>query len=437
MIFAGAKARLSPYANRQLWVIALLGIASGLPFGALADPLSAWLLEQGLSLTSIGLFAYLSLPYTLKPLWAPLLDHYRPPLGLGRLGRRRGWLLLIQLLALAAIVGLGSLNPAREIWLVGGVVLLIAFASASQDIVVDALRVESLSAAQAPAGAAVMVPAYRIGQLLAGAGGLALAQLAGWQVAWAAVGGCMIVGMVGTLLIRPQPPQQDAAPSPEQSPEQLFEQPAAPPSGWQTLRASFLNPLRHLLHQPNAWLLLLIILLYRLPDAFLAPMRVPLLLHVGFDKITLAEINKLVGFGATVLGGFVAHGLIQRLTLARVLWWGALAQGASNLLFLPLLRWGADRTLLTYAVAMDNLLGGIVSVAMVILLTRACRHPGYTASQYAVLSAVMSLSRTLVSGLTGLAADSLGWGGFLILTALLAIPVLPLLPRLRKSGLLF
>ncbi|MFN5174837.1 MAG: MFS transporter, partial [Holosporaceae bacterium] len=286
-------------------------------------------------------------------------------------------------------------------------------------------------------GAAVMVPAYRIGQLLAGAGGLALAQLAGWQVAWAAVGGCMIVGMVGTLLIRPQPPQQDAAPSPEQSPAPLPEQPAAPPSGWQTLRASFLNPLRHLLRQPNAWLLLLIILLYRLPDAFLAPMRVPLLLHVGFDKITLAEINKLVGFGATVLGGFVAHGLIQRLTLARVLWWGALAQGASNLLFLPLLWWGADRTLLTYAVAMDNLLGGIVSVAMVILLTRACRHPGYTASQYAVLSAVMSLSRTLVSGLTGLAADSLGWGGFLILTALLAIPVLPLLPRLRKSGLLF
>jgi PAT family beta-lactamase induction signal transducer AmpG len=114
-----------------------------------------------------------------------------------------------------------------------------------------------------------------------------------------------------------------------------------------------------------------------------------------------------------------------------------LAQGASNLLFLPLLWWGADRTLLTYAVAMDNLLGGIVSVAMVILLTRACRHPGYTASQYAVLSAAMSLSRTLVSGLTGLAASTLGWGGFLILTALLAIPVLPLLPRLRKSGLVF
>ena len=429
MAMMGVRARLSPYANRQLWVIALLGVASGLPFGALADPLSAWLLEQGLSLTSIGLFAYLSLPYTLKPLWAPLLDHYRPPLGLGRLGRRRGWLLLIQLLALAAIVGLGQLNPAKEIWLVGGVVLLIAFASASQDIVVDALRVESLSAAQAPAGAAVMVPAYRIGQLLAGAGGLALAQVAGWQVAWAAVGGCMIVGMVGTLLIRTPPPQQDF--------EQLPEQPAAPPSGWQTLRDSFLNPLRHLLQQPNAWLLLLVILLYRLPDAFLAPMRVPLLLHVGFDKITLAEINKLVGFGATVLGGFVAHGLIQRLTLARVLWWGALAQGASNLLFLPLLWWGADRTLRTYAVAMDNLLGGIVSVAMVILLTRACRHPGYTASQYAVLSAAMSLSRTLVSGLTGLAASTLGWGGFLILTALLAIPVLPLLPRLRKSGLVF
>jgi PAT family beta-lactamase induction signal transducer AmpG len=414
------QARLAGFANRRLWCVGLLGIAAGLPFGALADPLSAWLVEYGLGLGSIGLFAFLSLPYTLKPLWAPLLDHYRPPFLLRRLGRRRGWLLLLQLLGFVALSTLGWLNPATHIWATVVVVFCFAVVSASQDILVDAVRVEILTEAEAPLGAAVVIPAYRIGMLLAGAGGLALAQTNGWTVAWVAMAACLGFGALGTLLLPLQ-----ATPAAPANNIQL--------SSRQMLLDGFVMPFRHLLQRRDAGWFLAFVLLYRISDGFFAPMRVPMLLAVGFDKMTLAEINKLVGFAATLVGGFVAQGLIRRFGLYRLLWWGAFAQGASNLLFWPRQWMGADRLMLMTAVASDNFIGGVVSIAVVVLLTRACNHPDYTASQYAALSAVVALSRTMVSGVTGYVALALGWSGFLWLSAVLSLIALPLLWRIKAG----
>ncbi len=397
--------------------ILLMGFASGLPLLLTTSTLSYWLSRRGVDKTAIGLFALVGLPYALKFLWAPALDLVRLPWLGGRLGRRRAWTLVSQAALALAILGLGGADPAQAPLATAALALLVAFCSATQDVAIDAYRIEVLREHEQGAGAAVTQVGYRGGLLLAGAGAVALSDFVSWPVVFAVLSACVGVGVLGVAI----------APEPD-APASLHD--AVTP-------ASVLEPLRDLLGRPQAFAIIAFALLYKFGDAIAGTMSMPFFDELGFSGVEIASVTKVFGIVAN-LAGVVAGGLlVARIGIWRSLLAGGVLQAVTNLLFAAQAHVGHDLGMLTLAIGADGFTGGLASAAFVAFLSSLCRK-GMSATQYALLTSLMAVGRTVLSSGSGWLADRIDWVSFFVLTTGLAVPGLVLLawlwPRKGAGG---
>lgn len=395
---------------RRLTAVAAQGVASGTPYMVGTRLLQGWLTATGVPLGMIGLLAYAELPYTLKMLWAPLLDRWPIPWP----DRRRGWLLLLQGLLVAVIAAMSLLRPGQQqasLVAIGVAALLLAVVSATQDIVVDAYRTDLLPQEERGAGAAATNLGYRGAMLAVGAGGFILAGRVGWPMAFAASALLMLAVIPFTLTApRLQPIEHQVT----------------------SLRQAVVGPAREFLRRTGggrAAMLLALVLLYRWPDGLLGVMAVPFLLQQGFSPEVVGSVLAGWGIAATIAGTVLGGVLFGRLGMNRSLWLFALVGAAGNLSYAALARFGGGMPALLAAVGLENLGGGLVGAAFVALLMSLC-NPRFSATQYALLSGVYALSRSLLSGPAGFLAEGVGWTPFFLLSAAAGLPAFLLMTRL-------
>jgi PAT family beta-lactamase induction signal transducer AmpG len=394
-------------------IILLLGFASGLPLALTSSTLTFWLAESGTSKGAIGLFAVVALPYTLKFLWAPLLDQIPLPL-LGRLGRRRGWGIFIQILLALAIVALGRADPALHLHRAAVLALLVGFLAASQDIVIDALRVEVLPLPDQGMGAALIVLGYRLGMLASGAGALYLAQYGGWQLAYTVMAGLLGIGALGFLLS----PASDVRDQESEVRKKAF-------------LISDLCFLISGLRRPNWPLIAAFIVLYKLGVVWALAMTSPLYVDLGFTKPEIASISKVFGILAMIAGGFAGGWLVKRRGILPALLGSGLAQMLCLYAFAGLALAGHSLPWLALAIGSENFTGAMATAAFVAYLSSLCNRD-YTATHYALLSALAGVTRDLLSAPSGLLAEHLNWVEYYTLVPLASLPGLGLLLILRR-----
>ncbi|MDD2604479.1 MAG: AmpG family muropeptide MFS transporter [Desulfobacterales bacterium] len=391
------------FSGRML-VSLLMGFACGLPLLLTITVLQAWMTEVGVDLSVIGLMALVGLPYTLKFLWAPIFDRYCPPF----LGRRRGWLIMVQVCLIAAIAALGMTDPAARPWLVAVAALLVTFFSASQDILVDAYRREDLSDAELGLGASLYVNGYRLGMLLASGGGLILADHISFPGVYLLMAALMLPALATTLACR-EPPMTAGRP--------------------RTLAEAVIAPLQEYFQRRGALWILAFILLYKIGDSMASAMTIPFYLELGFSKTEIGAVVKLFGFWATI-GGSLAGGLMMlRLGITRSLWIFGLLQALSTAGFAVLARIGPSAPWLAGVIGFENLSGGMGTAAYVAYMA-SITHKKFTATQYALLSSLMGVPRVIAAAPTGFLADRLGWAPFFIACMLAALPGMLLLVKI-------
>jgi len=425
---------VSIYLDRRVLVILFLGFSEGLPLALTGSTLSVWLREQGVSKTGIGLFALVTMPYALKFLWAPLIDRLRLPLLTRLFGRRRGWALVTQAGLMVALLGLAGTNPATELWWTALFAVLVSFCSASQDIVVDAYRVEVLDENRQAAGAAVLVLGYRFGMLAAGAGALYIADFHGWRVAYEAMAALVLVGVV-TILINKEP---KVAVSPEslQREQHVADWLAARPhlSGRMAALLSWLYgavvaPFAQFMSRKGWVVMLAFIATYKLGEVLAGVMSSPFYVDLGFTKLEIANVTKLFGLWATIIGGLLGGLLVGRVGVLRGLMIGGILQMVSNISYVALAWAGHDVSALAVTVAVENVCGGVATAAFVAYLSGLC-NVAYTATQYALLSSFYKLGGDLFGASSGWLADRMDWVSFFLLSMAGALPALILLTRL-------
>jgi PAT family beta-lactamase induction signal transducer AmpG len=409
------------YGDRRLLVVFLLGFASGLPLLLTLSTLSIWLTEEGVSLTDIGLFTMVGMPYTLKFLWAPLVDRLPVPLLTRCLGRRRAWLVTLQAGLAVAIVGLGATHPRTAPFWTALAALLVAFLSASQDIVVDAYRIEIVKEHEQGAAAAMTQFGYRIGMLASGAGALLLAERVPWRWVYVAMGALLLVG-TATALAAPEPPGALAASR------------GSGAGALGRLRGAVVAPLAEFLLRNGARVALLVlafILLYKLGDAFAGVMANPFYVKLGFTKAEIAGVTKVFGLAATLGGVFLGGVVVGRYGVMRALLVCGALQMLSNLMFAAQAVAGPDVRVLVLTIGFENLAGGMGSAAFVAYLSLLC-HVAYTATQYALFSSFMAVGRTVLASGSGWVADRVDWVTFFVVSTLLALPGLAILVWMIK-----
>jgi len=400
----------SLYLQPRIIAIVFLGFSSGLPLALTASTLGVWLKEASVSLTSIGLFALVATPYALKFLWSPLIDGAPFPVLSKLLGRRRGWLIATQLALMLSIVWLGLADPTVNPWITAAVALLVAICSASQDIVIDAYRVEILKPEQQGAGAASIVLGYRLGMIISTAGALYLASHVSWLATYGIMAALVSIGMITVLLSgEPESPPSLTLPRKRERGIRLW------------LRQHVIAPFADFMQRPHWLAILLFILLYKLGDAFMGVMTNPFLLDIGFSKEQIATIVKLYGVIATIVGSFIGGAMVFRLGTVRTLWICGIAHGLTNLMFVLQARAGADSGLLALSITLENMSGGMGTAAFVAFMS-GLTHARFTATQYALLSSLAAFGRTWLSTPAGWFAERLGWQEFFLLSAALAIP---------------
>jgi len=389
----------------------LMGFSSGLPLLLTLTVLQAWMKEEGVDLTVIGAVTLVGLPYTLKFVWAPVLDRFTPPF----LGRRRGWLLVIQLALMGAVAGLGRTDPLGKPWMVIAAAFAVTFFSASQDIVIDAYRREDLPDRELGLGSSLYINGYRIGMLLASGGGLILADRIPFSAVYLIMAACLIPG-VATTLLAPEPSLPAGAPT--------------------TLKEAVIDPLVEYFQRNGALSILAFILLYKIGDSMASAITTPFYLEVGFSKTEIGAVVKLFGFWATI-GGALAGGIAMvRLGIYRSLWIFGVLQALSTAGFALLARIGCSIPLLSGVIAFENLSSGMGTAAYAAFMA-SITHKRFTATQYALLSSLMGVPRVMASAPSGFLAKHMGWGAFFVFCALAAIPGLLLLyrlvPEIRKN----
>lgn len=411
---------VSIYWERRLIIVFLMGFASGLPFLLSAATLSIWLTEAGVSLTAIGLFALVGTPYNLKFLWAPVIDRWPLP-GLSKaLGRRRSWMLVIQLALMGSIIALGLSDPQSSPGITALFALAVAFFSASQDIVIDAYRIEILDEDQQGAGAAMTQAGYRFGLLSSGAGALYFATLAEWSLVYGVMAGLVLVGLITTLRA-PIPRMDRSERATAQSRKRWFRQAVVGP---------FVEFFQR--NDPGvAFLILAFILLYKFGDAFAGVMANPFYIKIGFTKVQIANVSKIFGVFATLLGVFVGGLVVKRYGILNSLLYCGILQMFSNLMFAGQAAIGADVRFLFLTIGIENLSGGMGSAAFVAYLSLLC-DTAYTGTQYALFTSFMAFGRTWLSALSGWIAENTDWITFFGISTAVAVPGLVLLFFMMK-----
>lgn len=411
---AAAKSIWKILSQPKFLVLMALGFSSGLPLALTASTLFVWMREVGVDLTTIGLFAALGAPYTLKFMWSPLVDHLRLPVLTNLFGRRRSWMLFSQVLLILAIIALGYTSPETNPGTTALVAFSVAFLSATQDIVIDAFRVEKLEKHEQGAGATAVVYGYRIGMLASGAGALYLAANYSWSVTYLAMATLILVGSLATLVSK-EPEASDVAAA-NGRPENVII--------W--LEKAVIEPFADFLTRKGWLFILLFIVLFKFGDALVGTMTNPFLIDLGFSKTEIANVAKLFGFWATMGGLGLGGILLTKVSLFRALIVSFVVQIASTAMFVIQAQVGYDLELLAGTVAAENLASGMGTAIFVAYLSVLCNIK-YTATQYALFSSLFAISRTLLSTGSGALAEQFGWATFFILTMVAAIPGIVLL----------
>jgi len=422
---------MTVYLQPRVLIVLVLGFSSGLPLALSGSTLLVWMRESGVDLGTIGLFALVGTPYTLKFLWAPLVDALHVPLLTRWLGRRRGWLVFAQLLLIGAILLLALTDPAKSPFYVALGALLVAAASATQDIVVDAFRVESLPESEQAAGMASYVAAYRIGMLISTAGALflvsgfeatGLTKSIAWMWGYIAMAAMVLIGMIAALV----------ATEPEQS-RRAAEATSGESAVTRVITAA-VGAFTEFLTRKDVWAVLAFVILYKFTDSFSGTMTAPFVIDLGFTRNDYAAIVKGVGLAATLIGGFAGGFLARAWSLEACLWTGGVLQAISNLAFAWLAFVGHNQWALALAITVENFTGAIGTVIFVAYLSSLCQSPLHTATQYALLTAFAAIGRTYLSAGAGYVAQATGWPAFFVLSVLVAVPSLILLAWLQRRG---
>jgi len=397
--------------NKRLLVVFLLGFSSGLPLALITSTLQAWFADSGMSVLATGMLSLISLPYVYRILWGPLLDRY----SLTSLGKRRSWMLLTQVLLLAGFNIMAWLTPGQFPQLIAVLALLLAFFSATQDIAIDAQRIEYLPVAEHGLGASLAVSAYRLAMLVAGGLALIIAQHFGWAVTYRLIGSLMLIGVFTTLF------------STEPSHTVV--------KNTSSFTDAFIEPFRDLLQQPGTISLLLFIIFYKLGEAFTTTTSgivMPFLIQgLGFSLDSIGYINKMLGIISILAGGLTAGFLLLHWSLYRALLIFGLLQALTNILFALLAMTGKNMFLFAIAVVSDNFAAGMGSTALVALFMRLVRQP-YTATQFSLLVAVSTLPRIFSGPFAALLQMRFGWVGLYQLSFLLALCFIPFLKKIKQ-----
>jgi MFS transporter, PAT family, beta-lactamase induction signal transducer AmpG len=413
----GWRRSIATYTDRRVLLVLALGFASGLPLLLTYTTLSAWLATVGVRRAAIGAFALVGTPYAFKFVWSPLIDWLPPPLPLGR---RRGWGVTIQVALIASLLALGSCDPKRHLGVMAGLALVVAFLSASQDIVIDAWRVEILPLDLQGSGAGMIQTGYRVGMLVAGAGALVVAARFGWFAAYATMAALLVLGML-VFLFGPEPRLAEAASTAKM---------IASHRGWAALRhrlsIAVIGPFADFMRRPIWVVILLFVVGYKLGEATAGAMSTPLYISLGFSLDEIAAVSKVVGLIGTVAGALIGGLVTVRFGIVRSLLLCGLLQAAGNLFFVLQAEGGHRLGYLALCVTAENLTGAMAGAALIAYLSSLC-SPEFTATQYALLSSLASVGRTLVASSSGLLAEALGWVRFFLLTTVVTVPALLLL----------
>jgi PAT family beta-lactamase induction signal transducer AmpG len=401
-------------ADRRVALILALGYSSGLPLLLVFGTLSAWLRESGVPVTTIGLFSYLALAYSFKFVWSPIVDAFDVPMLSRLVGRRRAWMLTAQSLVAVGLIGVGLSNPATSIAITAVCAFLVAFGSATQDVVVDGFRIDVAPTSRQGVLAAAYQLGYRLALLCAGAGALYIAEYRSWHLAYFAMAALMVVGMTATLLA----PVVDKMPEPE------------PAAGPRKLAPKFsfaeavIAPLRDLFQRKGLLLvaILALVALYRLPDFVAGVMANPFYIDLGFSKTDIANVSKLYGVWVGMIGAFAGGVAVAKIGLRAALLIGATIGAASNLMFTWLALEGAKLPFLVAAISVDNFAGSFAGSALIAYMS-GLTAPGFAATQYALLSSLYALPGKLVGGISGFVVQAYGYATFFTMTATVGIPV--------------
>ena len=431
---ASVAETLAVYLRPRVLIVLFLGFSAGLPLALSGSTLQVWMTQSGVDIKTIGLFAAVGTPYTIKFLWAPIVDALDVPLLARLLGRRRGWLLLSQCLLVVSIVLLGFCDPSAAPWLVALAALLVATASATQDIVIDAFRVESLPESEQAAGMASYVAAYRIGMLVSTAGALFLVtrfevmgfgKNAAWTAGYIAMAGFVVIGMV-TTLIATEPAKSDLA--------QADHAAHARENVVTRVARTAFTAFTEFLSRDAAIAVLVFVVLFKFTDALAGAMTAPFVIKIGFSRDEYAAVVKGVGLAATLLGGFAGGFVARAYPLSTSLWIGGVLQALANLAFSWQATVGADIAALTFAITAENFTSAIGTVIFVAYLSALCNNPLHTATQYALLTALAAVGRTYLSLGAGYIAEATGWAWFFAICAAAGLPSLVLLAWLQRRG---
>ncbi len=411
---------MSEFFTKQTLMIIVLGFLSGLPLSLSASLMQTWLTEIGISLKTIGFFSNVGLMYSLKFLWAPLIDSFNLPILTNKLGRRKSWLLLTQILLSISIVILGATDPLEHPFYTALFACVMSFLAATQDIIIDAYRIEILAKEQEKQGIGLtmFIYSYRLALLATSAGGLILSQYFSWFAVYASV--ALIIFFAAILIaIFAKEPISVKIDYAYNSIKEMFAK-------------VIFSPLKDFSTKKNWLMILMFTISFKLGDAMLGVMTQPFLLNIGFDKITIVKISKLFGFWATMFGTLCGGVLVYRLGMLRSLWIGGVLQMITNGLFALQAHVGYSVKLLAVTIGAESFTSGLGSAVFIAYLSSICSL-NFTATQYAMLSSLAGFARTTIASPSGVLVEHFGWFWFAIITMFAALPGLFFLLLLNKS----
>lgn len=411
------------YCDKRMLVMLAFGFSSGFPFPLVFNTLSLWLKDAGLSLALIGAFSLMKTPYSLKWLWSPIIDKVNLP-KLSFLGRRRSWALVTQFGLLFSLISMSLVNPGHLPTLMAALALILSITSASQDIVLDAYRIESFNSKEQGAASAVFVMGYRLGFIFSGAGALILASYLSWNEVYFIMSLGSFVGIITVLVIK----------EPSNEPETA---PTALPSSYRKRFQNFIAtaviaPFKDFMQRKEWKYILLFIFLYRMSDAYINPMAYIFYIDVGFDYIQIATITKIYGTIATIGGMLVGGAILNRIGINKGLIICGILQGLSNLIYVAQAYAGHNIAMLIVTISVENITSGMGTAAFIAYISSLCNIK-YTATQYALLSSLMSFARDIFASSSGVLAEQTGWPLFFVLTTIMALPGIILLLYMIKN----
>jgi PAT family beta-lactamase induction signal transducer AmpG len=409
------QASLRTYRHPRVLAMLFLGFSAGLPFLLVAGTLTAWLATANIGMAEIGMFAWIGIMYSLKFLWAPVIDRLPLPLLTSWLGRRRAWMIVAQIAIAGALVGLAWSDPELDLTRIAWFALLAAFASATQDIVIDAYRIEAVELKMQGTMAASYQVGYRVGIVGAGAGALFLAEFMSWRVAYQAMALLMVVGIVTVLLI--DEPDSRAKDKPENKTDVLWTR----LSDW--FANAFIGPFIEFFQRNGRWALVLLVFIgfYRVTDMVLGVMANPFYIEIGFSLLEIGSVTKLFGIIVTLSGAAFGGIAVARYGLGGPLVFGAVLLAVTNLFFAAMALYGPELWFLFVTIGADNLAAGFTGTIFIAYLS-GLTNVNYTATQYALFSSLMTLPGKVISGFSGFIVESVDWFSFFIYASAMGIP---------------